>query len=120
MALTIYGFHDYPHDFAVTKVGAPLEECTFLLDFRRPLERLRWFGFRNSWIGPTVGLFVPIIHRSERTGEFVVGVNRGEPYFVDLPRMWKEHAGQIRSVIDPPIEGLELVADFGRHFPADC
>jgi hypothetical protein len=34
--------------------------------------------------------------------------------------MWKEHAGQIRSVIDPPIEGLELVADFGRHFPADC
>jgi len=29
MAMTIYGIHNYPHDFAVTKIDAPLAECAF-------------------------------------------------------------------------------------------
>jgi hypothetical protein len=35
MSLTEYEIHNYPHDFAVTKVDAPLDQCAFLLDFDR-------------------------------------------------------------------------------------
>ena len=48
MPLTIYGFDEYPHVFAVTRTGASLLECDFLLDFLRPLERIRRFGVVNG------------------------------------------------------------------------
>ena len=120
MPLTIYGIHDYPRDFLVTKVGAPLEQCAFLLDFRRGIERVRWLFVRNSWIGFTVGLIVPVVHLSENKGEFVIGLKRGEPYFADIPRLWIQHAGASSSRTVTEAGGLELVADFGRHFPNDC
>jgi len=41
MALRLFGFQGHPHDFAATKAGLPLEDCVFLLDFSRPLGRLR-------------------------------------------------------------------------------
>jgi hypothetical protein len=47
VALTLFGFHGRPHDFAVTKADLPLEECVFLLDFSRPLGKHRWFGKYN-------------------------------------------------------------------------
>jgi hypothetical protein len=98
-----------------TKAGAAPRDCVFLLDFSRPLERRRWLG-----IGPTVGLLVPVVHRSEQSGGYVVGVARGEAYFVDIPKLWKRHAGSPRTLTAPPIDALEVVADFGRHFAADC
>ena len=54
--LTLFGFRDRPHDFAATKVGAAVEECVFILDFARPLERIRWLGVTNRWLGVTVVL----------------------------------------------------------------
>jgi hypothetical protein len=85
MALTLYGFRDHPNDFAATKIRAPLEDCVFFLDFSRDLEKRRWFGTVNRWLGPTIGLLVPVAHQSEERGGYVIGVYRGEPYFVDLP-----------------------------------
>ncbi|NOU12148.1 MAG: hypothetical protein HOO98_19340 [Nitrospira sp.] len=120
MPLTIYGIHDYPHDFSVTKVGAPLEQCTFLLDFSRKLKRIRWLFGRNNWIGPTVGLIVPVVHLSERQGGFVIAVSRGELYFADIPKLWKQHTGTSSARVITEADGLEIVADFGRHFPNDC
>lgn len=120
MRLTIYGVRNYPHDFLVTKVDAPLEQCAFLLDFGRKIERVRWLLVRNRWIGFTVGLMVPVIHLSERRGGFVIGVGRGEPYFADIPKLWREHAGAGSSRTITEAGGLEVVADFGRHFPSDC
>lgn len=120
MPLTIYGVHNYPHDFLVTKVDAPIEQCAFLLDFNRKLERARWLLVRNSWIGFTVGLMVPVVHLSERSGGFVIGVGRGEPYFTDIPKIWNLHAGKSSSRAITEAGGLEVVADFGRHFPSDC
>lgn len=120
MTLQLFGFHERPHDFAATKADLPLEECVFLLDFSRPLKRLRWLGIANEWLGITTGLFVPVMHQSEQSGGFVISVRRGDPYFVDIQRLWKEHRGLQRTLVVSPIDGLELVADFGRHFPEDC
>ncbi|MBI4205627.1 MAG: hypothetical protein HY527_11430 [Betaproteobacteria bacterium] len=117
MALTVYGFHDRPHDFAVTKVAAPLEECVFLLDFSRPLQKIRWLGVTNRWLGITVALMVPVVHQGEEKGEFVMGISRGEPYFHDLPKLWREHRGAVRTMKSERVGGLELIAAFGTHFP---
>ena len=120
MALHIFGFHDRPHDFAATKTDAPLADCVFLLDFCRPLERLRWLGRVNKWIGPTIGLLVPVVHQSEQSGGYLISVHRGEPYFVDIPERWNRHGGSRRTLVTPSVGGLEIVTDFARHFPADC
>jgi hypothetical protein len=120
MALQIFGFRDRPHDFATTKADVPLTESVFLLDFSRPLERIRWLGGVNKWVGITVGLVVPVVHQSERSGGYVISVNRSEPYFVDIPKLWKHHGGSQRTLVAPPIGGMEIVADFAKHFPADC
>jgi hypothetical protein len=116
----MYGFHNHPHDFAVTKVDAPLEQCTFFLDFTRPLEKRRWLFGWNKWVGITVGLLVPVIHQGEKDGGYVFGINRGEPYFADLPKLWKKHYGSKRTLVSSPVGGLEIIADFATHFPADC
>lgn len=120
MTLTLFGFHDRPHDFAATKTGAALEDCTFLLDFARPLERMRWLGITNRWLGVTVGLLVPVVHQGEGKGGYVISVRRGQPDFTDIPKLWREHSGTTRTIRSEPVDGLEIVADFGRHFPEDC
>jgi hypothetical protein len=120
MALTRYGFHDRPHDFAVTKVGAPLAECEFVLDFSRRITRMRQILGRQVWFGITVGLFVPVVHQGEQKGGYCIGVKRDAPYFTDLPKLWKKHYGSRRSIISDPAGGLKIIADFGKHFPEDC
>jgi hypothetical protein len=119
MALTLYGFRDRPHDYAATKVGATLDECAFLLDFSRPLERIRWLGVNNRWLGVTVGLLVPVVHHGQDKGEFVIGLHRGQPYFADIPNLWREHRGARRTIRSEPVDGLQLIAEFARHFPED-
>ena len=120
MALQLFGFHDRPHDFAVTKAGVPLEDCVFLLDFTRPLEKLRWLGVRNKYVGFTVGLFVPVVHQAEQSGGYVISVHRSESYFVDIAGLWKKHYGSKRTLLASSAGELEIIADFARHFPEDC
>jgi hypothetical protein len=119
MALTLFGFRDRPDDFAATKVGATLEECPFLLDFARPLERVRWLGVANRWVGITLGLLVPVIHQGQDESEAVIGVHRGQPYFADIPKLWREHRGARRTIRSEPVDGLQIIADFATHFPED-
>lgn len=121
MALTLFAFHDHPHDFAVTKAGVPLEGCVFQLDFARPLERYRRLaGWHNSRIGVTVGLFVPVVHQGEQSGELKISVARGRPYFTDIQKLWKIHYRSTRTLVAAPTGGLEIIADFAKHFPEDC
>jgi hypothetical protein len=120
MALTLYGIFDRPHDIVATKTGAPLEDCVFLLDFTRPLVRIRWLGVTNQWVGPTVHLLVPVVHEGEEKGGYVIGVHRGQSYFKEIPRLWREHSGTTRTIKSDPVEGSDIIADFGRHFPEDC
>ena len=120
MALILYGFSDRPDDFAATKVGAALGECDFLLDFTRPLETIHWFGKKNRWVGPKIGLLVPVVHQGEERGGYVISVNRGEPYFIDIPNLWRKHSGCSRTIKSEPVDPLRIIADFTRHFPEDC
>jgi hypothetical protein len=34
--------------------------------------------------------------------------------------LWKQHSGTSSSRTITEADGLEVVADFGRHFPNDC
>jgi hypothetical protein len=120
VALQLFGFHGHPSDFAVTKIDVPLDQCAFLLDFSRPLKRHRQLFGRTIWFGVTVGLLVPVVHHAEQSGGFVISVNRGAPYFIDLPKLWKKHYRSKRILISPPVGGLEIIANFATHFPEDC
>ena len=120
MALQLYGFHGRPHDIAATKQSFALEDCVFLLDFSRPLNRLRWLGKFNRWLGFTAGLLVPVIHQTEQSGRYVINVSRGEPYFAEIPNLWKEHYGSKRTIVTLSIDELEIIVDFANHFPEDC
>jgi len=127
MALTIYALRDYPNDFPVTKIDVPWEDCAFFLDFSRPLERLRWLGVLNKWVGITTWLLVPIIHSSEEVPSgLVIGVGAADPYFKDVQKLWKKHYGSNygarRGLVTELSEQwgtLQIIADFGRHFPVD-
>ena len=120
MALTIYGIPNYPHDFLVTKVDAPLEQCAFLLDFSRELQIVRWLFGRNKLIGLPVGLFVPVVHIGEREGGYVIGVSRGEPYFSEIPKLWKKHSRSTSSRTFEESSLTEIIGGFAIHFPDDC
>ena len=117
--LTLIGFRERPHDFAATKVAATIEECAFLLDFARPLERIRWLGVTNRWLGVTVILLVPVVHQGQRKSDFVISIHRGQPYFEVIPKLWRDHRGVVRSIRSQPTDEVQIVPDFGRHFPDD-
>lgn len=120
MGLQLFGYHKRPHDIGVTKSNLPIQDCVFLLDFSRPLGKLRLFGIVNRWLGPTICLSVPVVHLSEDIGGYVISVQHNEPYFVDLQKLWSENRGYVRTSSMPPIDGLEMIADFGTHFSEDC
>lgn len=119
MPLTIYGFRDRPHDFAATKIGASLDECSYILDFTRPLKMTRWFGVVNQWLGWPIAMLVPVVHIGEEVGAYVISVRRGQPYFVDLLRLWREHEGKARGMRSGPVDGVRRAGEFAMHFPED-
>lgn len=120
MGLHLFGFQERLHEVAITKSDFPVKDCVFLLDFSRPLKRVRWFGIVNRWLGITIGLHVPVAHLSEQSGGYTIGIRRGEPYFANLQELWVTHQGSTRTLVTSPVDGLEIVADFGRHFSEDC
>lgn len=120
MALTIYGYHDYPNAFAVTKVGEPQEDCPYLLDFARPLQKIHWLGRVNNWIGPVVGILVPVVHVGEKDGGYCISVNRADGHYDNICSLWKQHYKTRRTLFTEPANNLQLAADFGRHFPEDA
>ena len=120
MTLQIFGFHSQPSAFAVTKANFPLQDCVFLLDFSRPLERHRWFGVHNKWIGVTVALLVPVVHQAEKSGGYLFGMQRGDPYFLDIQQLWRRHRGARRTIVAPHVDPSRIIGDFATHFPEDC
>lgn len=117
MALSLYGYPNFPHDFGVTRIDASASECPFSLDFSRSLGKIRWFGINNKWIGPTVALEVPIIHQGEQEGGYKFLLFASEPYFKDIQKLWKDHRGSCRLLATQSDDALQIVADFGKHFP---
>jgi len=116
MALCILAFRDRPQDFAITRADVPLSECPFLLDFGRPLVHVRMLRF-----GPVRLLLVPVAHQREHVGGYTIAVKRGEPHFTDIPKLWERYGASMRTPVSgPPVEGLDVLADFAKHFPTDA
>lgn len=119
MALTLIAFDYPPSQFAVTKVRATVPDGQFFLDFTRKLEVIRWFGVRNQFIGPAVGLLVPVVHEAEKSGSYVIGVNISDPYFRDLRKLWRTHFPSSPAAVPQEADGLKIIADFAAQFPDD-
>ena len=119
MALTLIAFDDPPTRFAATKVGATVPDGRFFLDFTRKLEVIRWLGVRNRYIGPAVGLLVPVAHEAEKSGGYMIGISVGDPYFPDLLKMWKAHFPSSPAAVPEEADGLKIIADFATQFPED-
>ena len=119
MELQLIKLHARSNETAVTKVGAVVENGAFFLDFSRPIERVRWFGIRNQWIGFTVGLFVPVVHQSEQIGGYVIGVGPSDPYFDDLQSLWKANFPSKRTPPAMAADSLRVIEDFAAQFPDD-
>ena len=124
--LTVYGFVNNPSIFAITKSDAPCDDCVFFLDFIRPLDKRRWcglqsHGFLNKWIGPVVGLGVPVRHVGEEKGGYLISVHVSDPYFADVVKWWKLYFNKRPAAhFAEPTGSLEIIADFYEHFPSDC
>jgi hypothetical protein len=120
MALTLVAFDNPPTRLAATKVEATVPDGRFFLDFTRKLEVIRWFGVRNSYIGPAVGLLVPVVHEAEKSGGYVVSTSVGEPYFQDLRKLWKTHFPSQPTEVSQEADGFKIITDFATQFPEDC
>ena len=93
----------------------------FFLDFARPIQHLRWSGFWNRWVGIKMSLVVPVRHQSEQVGQRVIAVDRGDPYFKELQRLWKERFPSSAKSRAAGLEATaaEVQADFELQFPED-
>lgn len=119
MPTQLFQFETHPNDIAVTKTEF-VSGGMFFLDFSRPLERLRWFGVLNYWVGFTAALSVPVVHEGEHSGGYVIGIHRSDPYFKDVLTLWKARYPSKRSNPEPEADGLKIVTDFAAQFPGDC
>jgi hypothetical protein len=117
MPLTIYTVNGYPHDFLITKIDAPLEECAYLLDFERKLKPLRW---PLKYFGLTYAYVVPVVHLNERHGQAVIGIKSDDPHFPTIKKLWKQHAGAKSTRVLQQYSLIFAIADFATHFPNDC
>ncbi len=114
MALQLLRLDSHPHEIAVSKVASAVPGGAFFLDFTRPLERERFLGF-----GPTLGLFVPVVHQEEQERRYVVSLRRSAPYLTDIQALWKQRHPSERSRPLALAEGLKVIADFAAQFPED-
>jgi hypothetical protein len=120
MTLQLIKLHAHPNETAVTKIGAVVTDGAFFLDFSRRLERIRWLGVHNPWIGFTVGLMVPVVHQDENAGGFVISVSVNDPYFADISALWRANYPSKRTPPTSAADGTKIISDFAAQFPDDC
>ena len=70
------------------------------------------------WAAQAVASIVEGQQASVRSQSLLMGST--EPYFIDIPNLWKKHYRFKRTLVATPIGGLAIVADFARHFPEGC
>lgn len=119
MALQLIRLDAYPDRIAATKVDGVVPGGAFFLDFSRSLKRLRWFGIQNSLVGLTVGLLVPVVHEGERSGSYIISVQRGQPYFDDIQTLWSARYPVPHQPPPSEADNLEIVSHFATQFPED-
>lgn len=120
MALTLLEVASHSGEIAATKIGTCSAGGVFLLDFSRPLKTERWCLVWNFRVGYAMALHVPVVHESEASGSRSIAVERADPYFAELKRLW--HARHPRPRQSPVSRGdaTKVAADFLHHFPRDA
>lgn len=119
MPLLLMQLGAHPAEIAATKLDACLEDSAFFLDFSRPLGRLRWFGIWNTRVGFTMSLIVPVVHQAEQAGSRTITVDRGDPYFAELQRLWAERFPSPRPVPVAAASPTQIASSFAAQFPHD-
>lgn len=119
MPLLLMQLGAHPQEIAATQLEACHDGGAFFLDFSRPLGRLRWCGVWNRWLGLTMSLRVPVIHEGEPTGRRMITIDRGDPYFAELQRLWKARHPMARPLPALPVDAARIDADFAAQFPHD-
>lgn len=70
-------------------------------------------------MGPTVGVYVPVVHRGEDVGGYDIRVSDSDPNFAELKALWKARYPTKRQ---PPValaDHAKIVSDFAAQFPED-
>ncbi|MGD9834771.1 MAG: hypothetical protein AB7U92_18625 [Piscinibacter sp.] len=120
MALLLLQLGAHPNEIAATQRDECIEGGAFFLDFSRPLGRLRWCGAWNRRLGVTMSLIVPVVHQGEGSGSRSIAVDRGDPYFAELQRLWKERFPRERARPSSDVPAEKVDADFATQFPDDA
>ncbi len=121
MPLLLLQLAAHPEEIAATKLDHCLPDGAFFLDFSRPLGVQRFCGVWNRWIGTTMALHVPVVHQGEGAGCRMIAVERVDPYFKELRRLWQATPSQ-GSAPAPSrlVDALRIEADFAAQFPDDA
>ncbi len=119
MPLLLLQLGAHPSEIAATKLESCVEDGAFFLDFSRPLGTLRWLGAWNTMVGFTMSLLVPVIHQAEATGTRSITVDRGDPYFRELQRLWRERFPATRPPAVSATSEAEIAGNFATQFPND-
>ena len=117
MALLLLEVAAHPGQIAATMIGRCTRGQTFLLDFGRPLRTERWLGVWNTRVGYLLALHVPVVVEREVAGTRSVAVERGDPYFAELQRLWRVRCSAPRPPPSGDVDAAQVAADFSLHFP---
>lgn len=120
MALLLLQLGAHPLEIAATKLDACLDGGAFFLDFTRPLKKQRWLLAWNDWFGLTMALYVPVVHQGEAAGRYRIAVDRGDPYFAELQRLWAARHPAQRKAPTAIAAPEQVRADFMAQFPGDA
>jgi hypothetical protein len=120
MPLLLLQLAAHPDEIAATKLGHCLPDGAFFLDFSRPLVRQRFCGVWNRRVGTTMALYVPVIHQGEAAGRHEIAVERVDPYFKELQRLWQERHPSARNAPQHAAGSQRIEADFAAQFADDA
>jgi hypothetical protein len=65
-------------------------------------------------------LHVPVIHEGEAGGRRAIAVDRVDPYFKELQRLWLERHPLTRATPRQVVDAQRVEADFAAQFPDDA
>lgn len=111
MPVNMFLLSMHPDRVAISKIDIDPHDGLFFLDFARPLEVRRRWGF-------AVSLVVPVKHQSEMTSSFSIGVPRTDPAFANIRSLWKKGEYPKDGLATGPYSSPEtMAAHYRLNFP---
>lgn len=112
VTLRLFKVDNHPKRIAICGVDTFVVGGAFFLDFSRPLRLRRWLG-----VGPVTGASVPVVHEGQSRGDYVVEIDRGNPYFADIRELWRLRYPLAPRPPATRADATKIAADFASQFP---